>query len=219
MARIVFDLDGTLIDSEHDIGGVANKTLEARGLEPITMAQTRAFVGNGASVFIDKMRAVRGIDQSEHDALLAEFITHYETAVELTEIYPGVVAALTDLRAKGHRLGICTNKPIKPTLAVVRHLNLESYFDTILGGDSLPVRKPDLAHLQKAFDDLGTGARLYVGDSDVDAATATALGVPFLLFTEGYRKVPVAELAHDRAFSNFDELGALIEDVMPANEV
>ena len=212
MARIVFDLDGTLIDSEHDICGVANKTLEARGLEPITMAQTRAFVGNGASVFIDKMRAVRGIDQSEHDAILAEFIAHYETAVELTEIYPGVVGALTDLRAKGHRLGICTNKPIKPTLAVVKHLNLEGFFDTILGGDSLPVRKPDPAPLQKAFDDLGTGPRLYVGDSDVDAATASALGVPFFLYTEGYRKVPVAELAHDHAFSHFDALSGLVED-------
>ena len=211
MARIVFDLDGTLIDSAPDIGGVANKTLAARGLEPITLAQTRDFVGNGASVFIDKMRAARGIDQSEHAAIMAEFMVHYETAVDLTKPYPGVVPALEALCAKGHRLGICTNKPFKPTLAVVTHLDLTRHFETIVGGDSLEVRKPDPAPLIKAFDDLGDGARIYVGDSDVDAATAQALGMPFLLFTEGYRKSPLAQLPHDHAFSDFQALGDLID--------
>lgn len=211
MARIVFDLDGTLIDSAPDIGGVANKTLVARGLEPISLAQTRDFVGNGASVFIDKMRAARGIDQSEHAAILAEFMVHYETAVDLTKPYPGAVGALKALRANGHRLGICTNKPFAPTMAVVRHLDLEGYFDVIIGGDSLDVRKPDPAPLAKAFEGLAEGTRLYVGDSDVDAATAQALGVPFFLFTEGYRKVPVAELPHDCAFSDFTGFVDLIE--------
>ena len=210
MARIVFDLDGTLIDSAPDIGAVANKTLAARGLEAITLAQTRDFVGNGASVFIDKMRAARGIDQAEHNAILAEFMVHYETAVDLTHPYPGVVSALETLRADGHRLGICTNKPFKPTMAVARHLDLARYFETIIGGDSLNVRKPDPAPLVKAFEELGEGARIYVGDSDVDAETAEALGVPFLLFTEGYRKSPVDALPHDHAFSHFDALLGLI---------
>lgn len=214
MARIVFDLDGTLIDSAPDIGAVANKTLAARGLEPITLAQTREFVGNGASVFIDKMRAVRGIDQSEHATILAEFMVHYETAVDLTEPYPGVIGALETLRSKGHRLGICTNKPFSPTMAVVRHLELERFFDVILGGDSLDVRKPDPAPLIKCFTDLGEGKRIYVGDSDVDAATAQAARVPFLLFTEGYRKAPISELPHDHAFSDFATLVDLVETTL-----
>lgn len=211
MARIVFDLDGTLIDSAPDIGAVANKTLATRGLAPISLAQTRDFVGNGASVFIEKMRAARGIDQSEHATIMAEFLVHYETAVDLTKPYPGVIETLQALRAKGHRLGICTNKPFAPTMAVVRHLDLERFFDGIIGGDSLDVRKPNPAPLAKAFEGLGEGARLYVGDSDVDAATAQALGVPFFLFTEGYRKSPVAELPHDVAFSDFSGLVDLIE--------
>lgn len=216
LARIVFDLDGTLIDSAPDIGGVANKTLKARGLEPITLNETRDFVGNGASVFIDKMRAARGIDQSEHAAILAEFMVHYETAVDLTHPYPGVVAALIELRAQGHRLGICTNKPITPTMVVLRHLKLDPYFGTFVGGDSLAVRKPDPAPLTKAFDELDEGARIYVGDSDVDAATAETLGVPFLLFTEGYRKSPIKALPHDHAFSHFDALVGLVETVAQA---
>jgi phosphoglycolate phosphatase len=211
LARIVFDLDGTLIDSAPDIGGIANKTLAARGLEPITLAQTRDFVGNGASVFIEKMRAARGIDKDEHAAILAEFMEHYETAFELTTPYPGVAAALENLRAKGHRLGICTNKPFKPTMAVVNHLDLTRHFETFVGGDSLEVRKPDPAPLVKAFSELGAGVQIYVGDSDVDAETAHALGVPFLLYTEGYRKSPVDELPHDYAFSHFDALTDLID--------
>ncbi|CAN0604604.1 unnamed protein product, partial [Ectocarpus sp. 12 AP-2014] len=153
MARIVFDLDGTLIDSAPDIGGVANKTLEARGLAPITLAQTRDFVGNGVNVFVKKMRAARGIGDAEHAEILAEYLVHYETAVELTVPYPGVETALEDLRAGGHQLGICTNKPIKPTLVVLRHLGLERFFQTVIGGDSLSVHKPDPAPLEKAFAD------------------------------------------------------------------
>ena len=118
------------------------------------------------------MRAARGIDQSEHATIMAEFMVHYETAVELTTPYPGVINALEALQDNRHRLGICTNKPIAPTMAVLRHLDLVQYFITVLGGDSLDVRKPAPAPLAKAFADLGEGPCIYVGDSDVDAATA-----------------------------------------------
>lgn len=214
MARIVFDLDGTLIDSAPDIGGIANRLMEDRGLEPITLEQTRDFVGNGASVFIEKLRDVRGLPDKMHATLLEEFMAHYEGAVDLTLPYPGVFEALQSLRAKGHRLGICTNKPIKPTMAVLRHLDLEPFFDTFIGGDSLTVRKPNPAPLFAAFEALGTGARLFVGDSDVDAATGVAAGVTFLLFTEGYRKQPVEDLPHDRAFSSFDAFDALVDNMI-----
>ena len=136
---------------------------------------------------------------------------HYKPAVELTHPYPGAVAALEALRAKGHRLGICTNKPFKPTMVVLRHLGLERYFETVIGGDSLSVHKPDPAPLEKAFADLEAGARVFVGDSDVDAATAQAVDVTFFLFTEGYRKVPVAELPHDHAFSQFEGFAESVE--------
>jgi phosphoglycolate phosphatase len=214
MARIVFDLDGTLIDSAPDIQGIANSLMKEEGHDPFTLAQARDIIGNGVAVFVQKMRAARGIPDSEHERLLAEFVSRYHSATTLTETYPSVAAGLEMLAAAGHTLGVCTNKPIVATKAVLAHLSLDTYFDTVIGGDSLPVSKPDPAPLHAAFDALGTGPVIYVGDSDVDAETAVRAGVPFLLFTEGYRKVPVAELAHTYAFSHFDKLPALVETLL-----
>lgn len=214
MARIVFDLDGTLIDSAPDIHGIANALLDAEGTDPITLDQARDFIGNGASVFVAKMRAARGIEDDHHDRLLADFIARYDDAVTLTEPYPNVEAALRTLIDEGHSLGICTNKPIRPTKAVLSHLGLNKYFQTFWGGDSLPVHKPDPAPLNAAFYALPDGPEFYVGDSDVDAETAQRAMVPFLLYTEGYRKQPVSKMPHTDAFSDFAELPALIAHIL-----
>lgn len=217
MARIVFDLDGTLIDSVPDIHGIACAVLDQEGCERITLEQTRDFVGNGAGVFVAKMRAVRGISDSEQDRLYADFVARYEDAVDLTVPYPGVLAALDELRRQEHKLGICTNKPIIPCRSVLSHLQMDHFFDTMWGGDSLPVRKPDPAPLHAAFEALGDdGPQLYVGDSDVDAETGQRAGVPFLLFTLGYRKSPVEELPHAVAFDDFDELPRLVQQLLVA---
>ena len=214
MARIVFDLDGTLIDSAPDIHGIANALLAAEGKEPITFDQARDFIGNGASVFVSKMRAARDIMDDQHDRMLKQFIAYYDDAVTLTEPYPNVEATLKALVADSHSLGICTNKPIRPTKAVLAHLGLDKYFQTFWGGDSLPVHKPDPAPLNAAFEALPDGAELYVGDSDVDAETAQRAMVPFFLYTEGYRKQPVSEMPHTEAFSDFADLHALIARVL-----
>ena len=206
MARIVFDLDGTLIDSAPDIHAGANGILADEGLLPLTLDEARSFIGNGAAVFVARMRAARGVPDSEQARLHAEFTRRYETFVGLTVIYPGVVEALEALAAEGHGLGICTNKPLRPTRAVLAHLGLDRFFGAVFGGDSLPVHKPDPAPLHAAFEALGAGPALYVGDSEVDAETAQRAGAPFLLFTEGYRKSPVAEMPHDIAFASFTEL-------------
>ncbi len=212
-ARIVFDLDGTLIDSAPDIRGVANVLLTAEGLEPLTLDDTRAFVGNGAAVFIERMRAARGIPDADHHRLHQAFIARYDAAVDLTHPYPGVRAALTELRTN-HRLGICTNKPLSPCEAVLAHLGLDGHFATVWGGDSLASRKPDPAPLHAAFDALGDGPRIYVGDSEVDAETAERAGVPFLLYTEGYRKTPVHDLPHHAAFNDFAQLPGLVTQLL-----
>lgn len=208
---IVFDLDGTLIDSAPDIHAIANRVLAGEGAPPLSLAQARDFIGNGASVFVARMRAARGIPDAEHARLLAAFVGAYDDAVHLTTPYPGAVAALDMLAASGFVMGICTNKPLRPTHAVLNHLGLSRHFAAVLGGDSLAVHKPDPAPLFATFDALGaTDARLYVGDSEVDAETAQRAGVPFLLYTQGYRKVPVADLPHDAAFDDFTDLVALV---------
>ncbi|MGV6804817.1 MAG: phosphoglycolate phosphatase [Ruegeria sp.] len=214
MARIVFDLDGTLIDSAPDIHGIANALLAAEGKDPISLVQARDFIGNGASVFVARMRAARGMDDAEHDRLLSDFVARYDDAVTLTRPYPGVETALQQLSAQGHALGVCTNKPIRPCQAVLAHLGLDRFFQTVWGGDSLPVHKPDPAPLNAAFDALPPGPEIYVGDSGVDAETAQRALVPFLLFTEGYRKEPVAQLVHTAAFSDFSDLPGLVEHLL-----
>ena len=183
MARIVFDLDGTLVDSAPDLQAVANTLLSQRGLTPITLDQTRSFIGQGVVVFVARLRAARNLPDSEQAPLLADFMARYEQAVTLTLIYPHVAETLANLQAAGHRLGLCTNKPLQPALALLRHLKLEHHFTKVVAGDSLPTHKPDPAPLLAAFDMGGTGPDLYVGDSEVDAETAQRAGVPLLLFT------------------------------------
>ncbi len=213
MARIVFDLDGTLIDSAPDIQGVANGVLAPHGAE-ISLAQTHEFIGNGVDVFVTRMCAATGLPDTQHAAFVAQFKHGYLTAFSLTQVYAGVVEVLEALGTAGHSLGICTNKPLAPCHAVLDHMDLTRFFRVIVGGDTLRVNKPDPAPLDSAFDGLGDGPRIYVGDSEVDAETAQRAGVPFLLFSEGYRKTPVARIPHDMVFSSYAALPALIDGLV-----
>jgi len=116
--------------------------------------------------------------------------------------------------AAGHALGVCTNKPAEPARAVLAHLGLLDRFAVVVGGDSLPVTKPDPAPLRAALEALPPGAAVFVGDSEVDAETARAAGVPFLLFTEGYRKSPISALPHAAAFAHWGALPGLVARVL-----
>lgn len=208
-APLVFDLDGTLIDSAPDICAIANRVLAEEGVALLSMPEARGFVGHGADIFVRRMRAARDIPDAEHKRVLGQFLAAYEGAVEHSTVYPGVLDALSVLAVRGHALGICTNKPFRPTEIVLAHFDLTPRFATVIGGDSLPVRKPDPAPLHAAFETLG-GAGLYIGDSEVDAEAAERAGVPFLLFTEGYRKTPVADIPNAATFSHWDELPGLV---------
>ena len=214
MARIVFDIDGTLVDSAPDIRAHASAILAREGAAPLTIDETRRFVGNGAAVFVARMRAARGIPDSEQARLLAAFHAGYDAAVDLTLPYPGVVPALDALAAAGHRLGICTNKPLVPCRALLAHLGLLDRFAVTIGGDSTPVVKPDPAPLRAAFAAMGEGPMLYVGDSEIDAETAVRAGVPFLLFTEGYRRSPPEAIPNDAAFADFGALPAQVTGLL-----
>ncbi len=210
---VVFDLDGTLIDSAPDIHRAANAALAAEGKPPLPLVQVRSFIGNGVAVLVERVMAASGLTGAEiHARMLARFMADYDAApADLTRCFSGVAEALGKLRAQGARLAVCTNKPEATSHAILTALGLAPAFDVVIGGDSTPFRKPDPRPLLAAFDALG-GRGLYVGDSEVDAATARAAGVPFLLFTEGYRAASVEDLAPLHTFSEFASLPEIVSE-------
>ncbi|MBN9885816.1 phosphoglycolate phosphatase [Salipiger abyssi] len=212
MKTIVFDLDGTLIDSAPDLHLAANLVLRDEGLPEISFAQARSFIGKGAGVLISRVMEAVGLgdDPAEHARLLAKFMSHYEGEPAHTRVYPGVMDALARLEAMGCAMGLCTNKPGEPTAIALRHFGFDRFLGKVVSADTLPRRKPDPAPLLHVMRDLGAETALYVGDSEVDAETAERAGLPFALYTEGYRKTPVAELYHSYVFDHFDQLPDLV---------
>lgn len=211
MTIIVFDLDGTLIDSAPDIRAAVNQMLAGEGLAPLDLATVVSFVGNGLPKLVERAMRARGIDMARHAQLTRATLACYaaEPAAR-TRPYPGLEPALSALRAQGHRLGICTNKPEAPARDILRRLGLAGHFDAVTGGDSLDMRKPDPGPLLHSFRQLGAATGLFVGDSEIDAETAQRAGVPFVLFTEGYRKSPPEALVHGARFAHYDALPGLV---------
>ncbi|MGZ3216597.1 phosphoglycolate phosphatase [Paracoccus sp. T5] len=217
---IVFDLDGTLIDSAPDIHACVNAVLRQNGISPLGLDRVRSFIGGGVDLLWTRVIAATGIDPVHRPDLVAAFMARYHDATALTRVFPGVTEALGRLADAGHLLGICTNKPLGPTRVILEHFGLASMMSAVIGGDSLPQKKPDPAPLRAALDLLGvtgdTPNAIYVGDSEFDADCAAAVPVPFLIFTRGYRLRPVSELPHLASFDSFDELPRLIMETVAA---
>ena len=213
-AQLVFDLDGTLIDSAPDIHAAVARMLAGEGLPPLDLATVTSFIGNGLPKLVERVILHSGLDMRTHPRLTRATLEQYNAApAALTRPYPGVVAVLTALQEAGHPMALCTNKPEAPARAVLRDLGLAPFFPVVIGGDSLPVTKPDPAPLHACIAALGGGPTIYIGDSEVDAATAQAARVPFALFTEGYRKTPVADLPHAVRFAEFHALPAALAQI------
>lgn len=213
---VVFDLDGTLIDSAPDIHASVNAVLRLRGLPPLTLDQVRGFVGGGVDLLWRRIVTATGLPVEAHRDLVASFMTRYHDATGLTRLYPNVLEALGTLADRGYPLGLCTNKPLGPTRSVLEHFGIAGLFGVVIGGDSLPQRKPDPAPLRAAFQALGADPDaprgLYVGDSEFDEECAHNAGMPFLLFTRGYRKAPVEQMRHRASFDDFARLPLLVEE-------
>ncbi len=220
MNAVVFDLDGTLIDTAPDIVAAANRMLRGIGLSDLPYETVISFIGNGVPRLVERVMTACGFDGPErHGDLVQIFLDHYNAALaQDSKPYPNLVPMLDTLKGDGCVLGVCSNKPEAPSREILAAFGLDSYFDVIVGGDSLPVKKPDPAPLLHAFDAVSGGRRLFVGDSEVDGETAVRAGVPFALFTEGYRKVEIGDVPHNFAFSDFADLPDFVRRAFRAEQ-
>ena len=212
MTAIVFDLDGTLIDSVGDIHAALNQMLGRAGRNPLDRDTVTSFVGKGSSNLVKRVIDHVGLpnDAVSHTNYLTEFLDIYTSApARFTTVFDQVHEVLKDFQSSGIALGLCTNKPQGATDVVLEEFGLAAFFGSIVGGDRLSSRKPDPAMLHLVMEELAVERCLFVGDSEVDVATAKAAGVPIALFTQGYRQTPVAELAPDFDFDDFKNLPAI----------
>ncbi len=213
---IFFDLDGTLVDSVPDLAEAARRMLHELGEPTRTDAEVATYVGKGIPMMVE--RALGTGRAPVEPARLAQavevFMRHYEdTNGKLTRAYPGVAETLPVLRARGLKLGVVTNKAEAFIAPLLVELGLGEYFDCLIGGDTLPQKKPDPEPLWHACDLVGVPRELalMVGDSGNDALCARRSGIPVLLMTYGYNEdVPVDTEDCDGLLSSFLELPALL---------
>jgi phosphoglycolate phosphatase len=205
---VAFDLDGTLADTASDLAAALNQALAALGREGIDPASVRNLIGHGARALLRRGVAASG---EASEALVEQgfpiFIDHYAANIcNGTRPYPGVEAALDGLAAEGVAIALCTNKPERLTHLLLEALGWSDRFQSIVAGDTLPVRKPDPAPLFEAIARAGGGRAAFVGDSVTDADTARAAGLPFVAVSFGFSDRPVDQLGAKVVIDHFDEL-------------
>jgi phosphoglycolate phosphatase len=219
LTAIVFDLDGTLIDSAPDVRAALNRLLAEEDRRQLSLMEVQELVGEGARPLIERAWAATGAPADFHcvSALIERYLAFYRAhPADHTVVYAGVRDELARLSAAGHKLGICTNKPHAMSLMVLEALDLTRWFDAVLGGD-FPRRKPDGEHIRETLRRMGAdgGSALYVGDSRTDVLAARDAGLPMVAVTWGYARMPVAELGADRLIDRFSELAAALRELCP----
>lgn len=210
---VVFDLDGTLIDSAPDMHLAVNRMLAGLDRGPLSLGEIRTMVGDGASALIARALAARQCVTADPGKALAEFLEYYEAdPTAVTQTFPGVPETLERLQATGLTLAVCTNKPTRLTQMIIERLGINQYFSRVLAGDSMPYRKPDPRALMEVMSGFDTpaAATIMVGDSEVDAATAHAANVPFVLMTYGYHRGPIDAISSVATLDHFGELATLL---------
>lgn len=212
-ALVMFDLDGTLVDSVPDLADAVNRTLQAMGRAPVTLEQVRQWVGNGVRVLV--RRALAGsldheqVDEALTEQALQHFMQFYGGGHELTTVYPGVIDFLDALQAQHTPMAVVTNKPERFVQPLLEEKGLGGYFQWIVGGDTLPQQKPDPAPLLHVLQQVGIspGRALFVGDSRNDVLAARAADIPCIAVAYGYNHGrPISEEAPLQVVNRLDEL-------------
>ena len=213
---VIFDLDGTLVDTAPDLTRATNHVLAMNGRRPVSVEDVRAMVGRGARKLIALGFARTGdeVDPGRLDELFTAFVDYYAANIAVdSRLFPGARVVLDRCRESGIALGICTNKLESLSRSLVGHLGVEGYFGAIVGQDTVQVAKPDPRPYHETLRQLGVPAArsLFVGDSEIDVQTARAAGVPIIGMGFGYTERPVSDFGPDYLAKDYGELWPIIE--------
>jgi phosphoglycolate phosphatase len=206
---LIFDLDGTLVDTAPDLLGATNAVLKAESRPRIDPASLRHMVGFGARSLIEQAMTATGAppEPGQMDRLTEIFIAHYrDHLADFSRPFTGVEETLAGLKARGFRMGILTNKPAELTGPLLQKLGMAGYFAAVYGAGRKSYSKPDPRIFRDVVEDCGGGPAVMVGDSITDLATARAAGAPCILMSYGYTPVPAAELGGDAVLDDFAQL-------------
>jgi phosphoglycolate phosphatase len=218
MLTIVFDLDGTLIDTAPDLIDTLNLILARESLPSIPFATARRMIGGGSLRMLERALVADGrpAGKAELDRLYADYIAHYAAHIaDRSRPFPQLQTTLDRLAAEGHRLAVCTNKLEWLARLLLDKLDLTRHFATICGGDTFGVMKPDPQIFRQTVRRAGgdVAAAIMIGDSGTDIGTARAANVPVIAVDFGYPEVPLATLHPDRIIGSYDELPSAVTAV------
>jgi len=216
---VVFDLDGTLVDTAPDLINALNFVLDREGLPPVPLHSARSMIGAGARRLIERGLESEGRSATTLDItrLTGDFIDYYAAHIaDISRPFQGLEGALDDLGARGYRFAVCTNKLEWLSKLLLDRLGLSSRFSAICGADTFGVAKPDPAILQQTIARAGgqLSAAIMVGDAGPDIGVARRAGIPVIGVEFGYAEVPIADLKPDRLISHMGELPAAVENLM-----
>ena len=210
---VLFDLDGTLIDSAPDLHVAANKLLNEENGQNITLEQTIGMIGDGVPKIVERAFEATGHSIKE-EAELAEFVKRYlafyePNSANLTIPFPGAVECLRRLSLKKYKMAVCTNKPFVATQKILSKLGLAGFFSAIIGGDTLPgIKKPDPGHLLAALKIMNISPKnaVMIGDHANDVNAARASQLPVIICRFGYTNGPAENLKGDLVINHFNDL-------------
>ncbi|MGQ0682161.1 phosphoglycolate phosphatase [Bradyrhizobium sp.] len=216
---VVFDLDGTLVDTAPDLINALNFVLDREGMPPLPLASARNLIGAGARKLIERGLEAGGgtVTVGELDRMMRDFIDYYaEHIADESRPFEGLEAALDDLEGRGYRFAVCTNKLEWLSKLLLERLGLTRRFAAICGADTFGVAKPDPAILHQTVARAGgrSAASVMVGDSGTDIGAARRAGISVVGVSFGYTDVPLADLKPDRLIGHMNDLPEAVESLM-----
>jgi phosphoglycolate phosphatase len=219
---VVFDLDGTLVDTAPDLINALNYVLDREGLPPVPLHSARNVIGAGARRLIERGLELEGRAATVADItrLTEDFIVYYaEHIADTSRPFEGLESALDDLTRRGYRFAVCTNKLEWLSKLLLDRLGLSSRFSAICGADTFGISKPDPGILQQTLARAGghTSSAVMVGDAGPDIGVARRAGIPVIGVSFGYSEMPIADLRPDRLIHHMNELPAAVESLMIQN--